>query len=393
MRKNRWIAALSAGLLVVFAVTTGRAAPMSQASKDLFDAQTEVFGQVLGLYAEVMLDGPPELADCLQEMIAMRRLGKCRDKFSYFLTPEESRKWQEDMDGQFGGVGLEITQMNDRVIVVTPIENSPAEKAGFKPEDVLLAADGVELENIAQAMRLLRGKSGTKVAVKFWRKGFTEPQTVILTRANIAIISVKSREVVSGEHKISVIKVSAFQEKTSKQFENALEDARRQGINRAVLDFRNNPGGSLPEVVKMASLFMGENDSLLTYKTRQGEDIYNKDYLLQYFSIRKIGKFRDMRVVVLINKGSASASELFAGAMKDFGYPVLGEASFGKGVGQTCYPLSDESVFCLTTFEFLVGNHKTPIRDVGVKPTVAVKNSGDKNKDEQMDKAMEVLSK
>ena len=138
---------------------------------------------------------------------------------------------------------------------------------------------------------------------------------------------------------------------------------------------------------------MRPTDIAITYKTRSEEILYNAIYLMLNpdLRIRSFGEFRDLEVVILINKGSASASEIFAGTMKDWGYTVIGETSFGKGVGQTVFPLSDGSEFHLTTFEFLVGNNKVPIRDKGVAPNIEVKNSGEKDKDEQLDKAIEIL--
>lgn len=355
--------------------------------------QVEVLGEILDLYLTDMLDPPTDIGSCLQEMMAMRLLGKCRDKFSYYIPREEVTAWTEDLGGEFGGVGLEITQKDGRVLVVAPLENTPGDRAGFKPEDVILAVDGKDVDNVQQAARLIRGLAGSKVEIKYWRKDFSEPKTIVIVREKIIVQLVKVRDISLAGQKIKVIKVNSFGDKTYTQFKEALDLAKRKGIKSVVLDLRNNPGGLLSQTLRMSALFMRSEDTALTYRTRKESLKYDAFYLTKMYGIRRFGEFRDLKIVILINKGSASASEVFSGAMKDWGFVVIGEKSFGKGVGQECKPLSDGAILCLTTFEFLVGNNKTPIRDIGVIPNIEVKKSDDKDKDEQLDRALEILTK
>lgn len=277
--------------------------------------------------------------------------------------------------------------------MVAPIEGTPGEREGFQPEDIILEVDNKEVNNTKQVVDLIRGPAGSKVEIKFWRKGFAEPKTVVVVREKIIVQSVKSRELSVAGQKIKVIKVNTFGEKTYRQFKDAFTEAKTKGTKLVALDFRNNPGGLLNEALKMLALFMRESDTALTYRTRNETVPYDAAYLRSQkeLGIRSFGEFRDFKIVLLVNKGSASASEIFAGTMKDWGYTVIGEQSFGKGVGQSCTPLSDSSVFCLTTFEFLVGNNRVSIRDKGVVPTVAVKNSDNKAEDKALDKAVEIL--
>ncbi|OGF61400.1 hypothetical protein A2662_03550 [Candidatus Giovannonibacteria bacterium RIFCSPHIGHO2_01_FULL_45_33] len=364
--------------------------------------QVDVMVEILRLYAEEALDPPEDMVSCLQEMYAMRRLGKCRDKFSHYVPPSEVPEFLAEYKGEFGGVGLEITQKDDRVVVVAPIEDTPGERAGFKPEDVILEVDGKEVDNALQAIRLIRGPKGSNVEIKFLRKAFTEPKTAVLVREKIIVRFVKSRELSVVGQKIKVIKVSSFAEKTSGQFRDAFREAKRNGIKLVALDFRNNPGGLLNQALKTLALFMRRDDVIVTYRTRNTSEPYDLAYLREKFDVTTFGEFRDdFKVVILINKGSASASEIFSGTMKDWGYKVVGETAgevkkdkgvtFGKGVGQTCIPLLDGALFCLTTFEFLVGNNRVPIRDKGVVPDVTVQESEKKDDDKALDKAIEIL--
>ncbi|MDP2669069.1 MAG: S41 family peptidase [bacterium] len=364
--------------------------------------QVDVMVEILRLYAEEALDPPEDMVSCLQEMYAMRRLGKCRDKFSYYVPPSEVPEFFAEYKGEFDGVGIEITQKDNRVVIVAPLEGTPGERAGLKPEDVILEVDGKEIDNIKQAVKLLRGPNGSEVKIKFWRKDSTEPKTVTLVREKIIIQFVRSRELTVAGQKIKVIKINSFGEKTYGQFRDAFLEAKRNGIRLAALDLRNNPGGLLIQVLKMLSMFMRQDDVTVTYRTRNASEPYDAAYLQKTYGVITFGEFRDaFKIVILVNKGSASASEIFSGTMKDWGYKVVGEAAgevkkgkgvtFGKGVGQTCVPLPDGALFCLTTFEFLVGNNRVSIRDKGVVPDVTVQESKKKDEDKALDKAVEIL--
>ena len=364
---------------------------LSRKEHSRLQKQLEVLMELVVYIDLYVLDRPQDIASCVTEMMAMRKLGKCLDKFSYYLPLEDTEEFQEDTEGEFCGIGLELTQKDGIVVVTAPLDGTPAARAGFKPEDIILKVNGKEVESLVQAVRLIRGPEGSKVDVEIFRKGSLKPVKLIVTREKIVVHPVKSRDVVVNGKKIGIIKINSFSEKTHREFKEALHKIKTRNIKTAVLDLRNNPGGLMNEALKMLALFIKPGDLALTYRTREEELFYNYNFLCDRRRL-DCGKFRDLRVVILINKGSASASEIFAGAMKDWGYPVVGEKSFGKGVGQTLHTLSDGSKFALTTFEFLVGNNRTPIRDKGVLPNYEVQNSDNPENDLQMEKALEILS-
>ena len=370
---------------------------ISEAEKKAIDAQAEVMSAILRLYAEEALLRPADLSGCLQEMIAMRRMGKCRDEFSRYISPEEVKLDRETADGEFEGVGMEVTERDGFVVVVTPIKNSPAQKSGIKPEDIIVEVDDKEVKGLNDAVRKIRGPRGSKVKIKIFRKGSAEPLFFEITRENIVLRSIEVEKTSVRGQEVEIVKVNLFAENASKQFRQALLDLKKTGIKNIVIDLRNNPGGRLDVALGMLALFMKPTDIAITYKTRHLETVYDVKYLdeyLKYFGhARNFGEFLDFKAVILINKGSASASELFAGAMKDWGYKIVGEKSFCKGVGQTVFPLPDGSEFWLTTFEFLVGNSKTPIRDKCVSPDIEVTENPDPKtgQDKQLDKALEIL--
>ena len=364
---------------------------LSQEEEARLQKQFEVLAEIVAYISLYALDRPQDIASCVTEMIAMRRLDKCLDKFSYYLPLEEVEEFKIDTTGEFGGIGLELIQKDGLVVVMAPLDGTPAARAGFKPEDIILKVDNKEVESLKQAVRLIRGPEGSKVEIEIFRKGSAKPIKIVVTREKILVHPVKSRDVVANGKKAGVIKVNSFSEKTSREFQHALYTFKKQGVKNIVIDLRNNPGGLMHGALEMLALFIKPGDLALTYRTREEELFYNYNFLCDRRRL-DCGKFRDLRVVILINKGSASASEIFAGAMKDWGYPVVGEKSFGKGVGQTLHTLSDGSKFALTTFEFLVGNNRTPIRDKGVFPNYEVQNSDNPENDLQMEKALEILS-
>ena len=366
---------------------------LSQEEETRFQNQLKVLVELVAHIDLYALDRPQDIASCVTEMMAMRRLGKCRDKFSYYIPPEEVEEQEENIKGEFGGIGLELTQKDGIIIVVAPMDGTPAARTGFKPEDIILKVDGKEVESLNQAVRLIRGPAGGKVEIEIFRKGSEEPVKLVVMREKIIIHAVKSRDVTANGQKIGVIKINQFSETASGEFKEALTQIKKRNIKTAVLDFRNNPGGLMNEALRMLALFMKPKDVAITYRDRHSTISYDAAYLRLELGIRSFGEFRGLKIVVLINKGSASASEIFAGTMKDWGYPVVGEKPFGKGVGQNVFTLSDGSAFALTTFEFLVGNSRVPIRDKGVSPKYEVLNQDNSEKDLPMEKAIEILSR
>jgi|GEM_PF-2849266 carboxyl-terminal processing protease len=349
--------------------------------------QQAVLYDIMKLYAEEALERPKDLVACAREMFAMRRSGKCRDRFSQYLAPEEV-KWSDAADeGKISGIGIELSPDDANAVIVRVIENGPAEKAGIKVGDIILKIDGKIPKDKQEAVSLIRGKTGTEVALTISRKGAAKPLEFTLVRADILIQSVKSR--VSAENpKIGVIKIEIFDRSSAKQFDDAARNLMKNGVTGIIVDLRNNPGGLLWQALGILLDFARYNDTLLTLRRRT--NISSISCLPPLCGLFR-GLLADANVVVLINGRSASASEIVAGTLKDWGYTLIGQKTFGKGVGQALIPLRDGSRLVLTVFEFSVGNSKTRVHEIGVSPTIEVSPSTDKNDDPEMRKAMEFL--
>jgi carboxyl-terminal processing protease len=294
---------------------------------------------------------------------ALNGMTKSLDPFSSFFTPKQYESFRQETEGEFGGVGIEIGMEKGRPVVISPIEGTPAFKAGIKPGDVILEIDGEDTSNMSliDVVQRIRGKVGTKVQLTIYRKGMEKPMKIELERALIKIESV--RWTTLGD--VGYIKLSQFNENVSVQVEKALKELTSQRVKGIILDLRNDPGGLLSEAVNVASLFLPEGKLVVYTRGRNGET-------QKYFARRKPMVPDDLPVIVLINKGSASASEIVAGALQDYKRAIiLGEKSFGKASVQNIIPLEDGSALKLT-----VAYYYTPlgrlIHNKGIVPDVQV---------------------
>jgi len=314
----------------------------------------------------------------------------CLDEYSAFMPPEELAEMQHESKGYFGGIGVQIEQKDNKVIVIKIIEDGPAQHIGIKSGDVLLKfrdageKDFVKIKNIYDAIKKLRGEIGSKVFLIIGRDD-TEIELPAITRGQIKIEEIRHQKIESG---IGYIKVNGFSTNTvADEFENALTDLERQNISKVIIDLRYNPGGSLFSALEMLYYFSrNPDDILLSLKFKNTEETYTiedpgvsfKDPVTK--EIKFPGEHSDLTIVVLVNKYSASASEIFAGTMKDWGskngkFIILGEKTFGKGVGQSIIKLPSDAALRLTTFEFFVGNSKTKIQKIGVIPDIIVQDT------------------
>jgi len=294
---------------------------------------------------------------------ALNGMTKSLDPFSSFFTPKQYESFRQETEGEFGGVGIEIGMEKGRPVVISPIEGTPAFKAGIKPGDVILEIDGEDTSNMSlmDVVQRIRGKVGTKVQLTIYRKGMEKPMKIELERALIKIESV--RWTTLGD--VGYIKLSQFNENVSVQVERALKELTSQRVKGIILDLRNDPGGLLSEAVNVADLFLPEGKLVVYTRSRNGET-------QKYFTRRKPVVPDDLLVIVLINKGSASASEIVAGALQDYKRAIiLGEKSFGKASVQNIIPLEDGSALKLT-----VAYYYTPlgrlIHKKGIVPDVQV---------------------
>lgn len=288
------------------------------------------------------------------------------DPHSSFLSPDMYQEMKVDTHGEFGGLGIEIALREGRLTVVAPIEGTPAYKAGIKAGDLIHSIDGEPVKDMEMmdAIRRLRGPKGEPVKLTIWREGFESPTTFTIVRDIIQIHSVKTREL---EPAVAYVKISQFQEKTGADLRKQiaeLKEERGEPLKGLVLDLRNNPGGLLDQAVSVADLFLKEG--LIVYT--EGREPGSK----MDFRATSAGTEPDYPIVVLINEGSASASEIVAGALSDHGRAViLGERSFGKGSVQTILPLSDNSGLRLTTARYFTPNG-TSIQAKGIVPDIIV---------------------
>jgi len=287
------------------------------------------------------------------------------DPHSSFLSKEEFKEMQVSTSGEFGGIGIEISMENGRLTVISPIDDTPAEKAGLKAGDVILEIDGQLTQDMTliDAVQKIRGPKGKPVSLTVIHKDQQKPFKVSVVRDTIPIISVKSNEVEPG---YLYIRLSRFNENTTIELNQALADYKKGGkqLKGVILDLRNNPGGLLEQAVNVADVFL-PSGQIVSIKGKNADQE-------KVFSAKGDGADQTSPLVVLINAGSASASEIVAGALKDHKRALLvGEKTFGKGSVQTVIPLSDGSGIKLTTALYYTPNGRS-IQAEGIEPDFMV---------------------
>src|SRR5262249_34289484 len=290
------------------------------------------------------------------------------DPHSAYLTPELYKDLQMDTQGRFGGLGIEITVKGGVLTVVSPIEDTPAFKAGIKPGDMIFKIEDEFTKDmtLVDAVKKMRGPKGTKINLSIKREGVPELIDFTLVRDTIRVQSVRSRVLESG---YGYIRLAQFQERSDRDLQKALEKmaAEKAGLKGLVLDLRNNPGGLLTQAVRIADLFL--DSGLIVYTEGRIESQKQK-----YFA-QKDGSWMDFPIVVLVNGGSASASEIVAGALQDHKRAVvLGTKTFGKGSVQTILPLDDTSALRLTTARYFTPKGRS-IQATGIVPDIIVEST------------------
>jgi len=296
---------------------------------------------------------------------AIKGMVSSLDPHSSFLPPDVFKEMKVETKGSFGGLGIEITIRNGILTVVSPIEDTPAFRAGIKAGDKIIKIDGKSTKNMSlmEAVKLMRGPKDTKVTLTIAREGVSKPLEFTIIRDIIKIKSVKSRIIEKG---YGYIRLTQFQERTSEDLEKALKELESQpgGIKGIILDLRNNPGGLLDQAVKVADEFI--EDGLIVY-TKGRKASQNMK-----FRAHKKGTHSNYPMVVLVNGGSASASEIVAGALQDHKRAViLGTQTFGKGSVQTIIPLGDGSGVRLTTAKYYTPSGRE-IQQKGITPDIIV---------------------
>ena len=290
------------------------------------------------------------------------------DPHSSYMPPDMYREMQVETKGSFGGLGIELTIKDGALTVVAPIEDTPAYHAGVKAGDQIVAIEGKSTKNIniMEAVKKLRGKKGTDVTITIVREGLTAPKNFTLTRDIIELKSVKSKTL---NDRIGYIRITQFQEQTSRDFREALEAFERDIPNPLglILDMRNNPGGLLQQAVEVSDEFIGSG--LIVYTEGRSEN------QKMQFNAHPDEKERTYPIIILVNAGTASGSEIVAGALQDHGRAViLGTTTFGKGSVQTVIPLDDGSGIRLTTAKYFTPNGRL-IHAKGIEPDIVVPDS------------------
>ncbi len=340
------------------------------ATLKLFRAVQVVKGQYVGT-----AEGPLLMTGSLKGMV--NSLG---DPYSVYLDPKMYNELMLETKGSFGGVGIVLGVRDKQLTVVAPIEGTPAEAAGILSGDLIMKIDGQDTKDMAldEAVGKIRGKEGSKVTLTIQRDG-KESQEYTLTRATIVLKSVSGKMLENG---IGYIRLSMFSETTGNDFTQKMSELKEQGMTSLILDLRNNPGGLIGESVKVARLLVPQGP-IVSVIGKDGERETSQSYL------EKI----PLPMVVLINGGSASASEIVAGAIQDSGAgKLIGVKTFGKGSVQRIIPLDKDSAVKITIAEYHTPKDRS-IHGKGIEPDIVVEMPKDKDakNDPQLDKAIEVL--
>ena len=307
------------------------------------------------------------------------------DPYTMYLKPEDNQRFLDDISGEFSGIGVEISQIDGISTVVSPLPDSPALKAGLKAKDVILEVDGASTSsmNFDDVINKIRGQEGTEVVLTILRPGEKEAQKITVKREKIKVASV-STEIKNYQGKsYYYIKVRQFGDDTSDLFKKAADEINSGNYNGVILDLRNDPGGYLDTAVDLSSYFI-EDKVVVSEIDRNGNKKESK-------TTRK-AILKDEKLAIIINEGSASASEILAGAMKDYKRAtIIGQKSFGKGSVQVLEELSDKGAVKITIAKWQTPNG-SQIDGVGIDPDVKIENK-DATDEEYIDKALETLLK
>ena len=353
--------------------------------------------QVKDKLSQTFLEKDKMIDSTLQYGAVKGMVAALGDPYTVFLTPEENKSTNESLAGEFGGVGISLGYKDGTLAVMSPLTGTPAEKAGVKAGDLILHItdkdNNVDKDTtgitLNEAVKLIRGKIGTEVTLKMYREGKSDYFDVVLKRENIVVPNVTLTWKEENGKKVAVVAISQFSETLFTDWPKKVEEIKTEktkgNFGGIVLDLRNNPGGYLQASVLVASDFIKEG-TIVTQKSADGsEEKYNVE--------AGRGNFLDDKLVVLINGGSASASEILAGAIKDYGRAKLvGIKSFGKGTVQQPEDFSDGSGLHVTIAKWLLPKGAN-IHGVGIEPDVEIKTSDTDKTDVQLDKAIETLLK
>ena len=361
-------------------------------SKITFAANDENIYDKIDLFGEVLDKINKEYVDELNHGEAMdaaiNGVLQSLDPYSAYMSPDTFKEMETETSGKFGGLGIEVGMEFGVVKVITPMDDSPAEREGVKAGDYIVKVDGVQVQGktLSEAVELMRGPVGSKIEITVRRKGVKKALTFEIIREIIVVESVKSKII---DDNVGYIRLTAFNENSSRQVKDKIKKFKNKKINKYVLDLRNNPGGLLSQAVKISDFFL-DNGEIVSTKSRKSYE--NKKYFAKKGDI-----INGKTLVVLINYGSASASEIVAGALKDHKRAILiGENSYGKGSVQSIIPLKNEGAIRLTISKYYLPSGES-ISGTGIMPDIEVSESSDEFRigtktDNQLDFAISLLN-
>lgn len=307
------------------------------------------------------------------------------DRYTTFMTPQNNENFQRSLQGKLEGIGAELTMKDGQVVVVAPLKGSPALRAGLMPEDAITAVDKVDVagETLAQVVQRIRGPRGSQVVLTIVRKGTPEPFDLSITRDEITVPSAEGRVIETGSGSVGYIAVNQFGEATARELEAIERDFVEKDLAGIIIDVRFNGGGYLERAVEMVSLFLQQGE-VVSVARREGEPEHH------YVNGRPLDT--ETPLVVLINEGSASASEILAGALRDAKRAtIIGKKSFGKGTIQEVFELPGGSSIRITTARWLTPNG-TDLSKEGISPDIEVDRTNEQiqsGADPQLDAALE----
>ena len=354
---------------------------------DLFK-KIDLFGEVLENINKDYVDevNQSEIMDS-----AINGVLQSLDPYSAYMSPELFKEMQTDTRGEFGGLGIEIGMEAGVVKVISPIDDTPAEKAGIKAGDYIVKIGGEQVQgkSLMEAVKLMRGPVGTTINLTIRRKNIKKPLEFKITRKIIEVRSVNS-EIIKKNKNIGYIRLKSFNENSDVQFLKSVKEFEKNSkIAGYVIDLRNNPGGLLTQAINITDFFLDEGEIVSTKGRKVSET--------RKFFARKGDEIKGKPIVVLINNGSASASEILAGALKDHKRAIiLGENSYGKGSVQSIIPLANGGGMRLTISKYYLPSGKS-ISEVGVVPDILVEEIGDdfkinSDKDNQLSYAIRLFN-
>ncbi len=379
--KRRLLLSIFVGLLF-FGLLVGmrvHSAPAEDADDDSGYAQISVFAKAIQLLRQDYVDGNKvSYHDLIYA--AMKGMLASLDPHSQFMDPDDFKDMQDDTRSRFNGLGIEVSVKNGLLTVITPMEGTPAAKAGIISGDQILKINGTSTEKmeLQDAVNVLRGEPGQKITLTVLRPSTKEIKDYELERTEIKVQSVKGSKLLdpelAGHFKIGYIRLVQFNEPTAEELGKALDELQKQGMQALVLDLRNNPGGLLNSAVDVCAQFMPPGTKIVSTQGRTASQQHD-------YATTAIAKERpDFPLAVLVNEGSASGAEIVSGAMKDLHRAILvGETTFGKGSVQNVMQLPDGSALRFTTAKYYTPN-KQVIQGNGVVPNIRVPMSAEQER-------------